>query len=274
MDNQREKEMNNKLNNERENKINNDKSNLSKVIQSKASKIDNQATNTYNNKENYKANNDKSQNKSILNITKTKQSNNSIFNNIDYTNNNNRPETGDKQFFISIIPKEKEGKSKKLNYIKLSNNNLGKLSKNFKNLDFISNSNSIVNNNNASCSIFNLNNIFNYSKINKPSSEIKFNNIFESIKDDLREKIKKENNVSFFSIGDSVKDNFFYGSTNYFVHNSFFITSFNYIIDILKQDDKFDIILIDYMKIQKEKFLLDYVSYNYLLILQFIVLFL
>lgn len=71
-------------------------------------------------------------------------------------------------------------------------------------------------------------------------------------------RIQADKNLSFFCLGNSQKDSFFFGSANYFTHNSFCINSIKLVINLLKKTNPFDIILIDYIKINKDKFLLDH----------------
>ena len=82
--------------------------------------------------------------------------------------------------------------------------------------------------------------------------------IYKNIENLILMKIQNEKNVTFYCIGEESKSNFFFGSTNYFIHDSFLFKSFNLIIKEMEKQEKFDIILIDYLKFQGEKFLLDY----------------
>jgi hypothetical protein len=164
-----------------------------------------------------------------------------------------------KSFFISIIPKSKEINRSNKN---LSINKAGIISRNGNTLEYsdylpINNTNEESKKNYSP--INDLNNIFNYTKLNK-TNNVRFNLIYETVEEDVRNKLKKDKNLSFCSVGENIKDNFFFGATNYFTHDSFFIKMLNLTVKVLKEEEKFDIILIDFIKFHKEKFLLDYVS--------------
>lgn len=164
-----------------------------------------------------------------------------------------------KSFFVSIVPKSKDSLCLKKN---LSSNKIGYLSRNGNTLEYseeIEKSTGL--NKKEDCSIGNMSSIFNYNKFNKLNN-LKFSLIYESLEEDVRQKLKNDKNLSFCCIGESLKDNFFLGATNYFTHDSFFIKVLNLTIKLLKEDEKFDIILIDFIKFHKEKFLLDYVSHT------------
>ena len=86
--------------------------------------------------------------------------------------------------------------------------------------------------------------------------------ITEAIKYNIFNALKtNDKNVTFFSIGESEKSDFMFGMPNVFQHESFFCYCFDFIINLLQ--NKFDIILIDYFKTHKDKYVIDLINIQF-----------
>lgn len=70
--------------------------------------------------------------------------------------------------------------------------------------------------------------------------------------------VAQEINFAIYSLGDSAKGEFLFGSENQFRQDSYFYFVYNVVVSSLKSE--FDVILIDYYKIRKNNYLVDFVS--------------
>jgi hypothetical protein len=96
--------------------------------------------------------------------------------------------------------------------------------------------------------------------------------IANSINNMISNMILNQKNVSFLTFGEEKlgtyshnplgKTKFFFGKSGKVSHDSFFKYTYDTIVKILSEEFAFDNLLIDIIKINKEKFVLDYVTFK------------